>query len=595
LIQVKRLEMISDISSESWDNLVLTSEINSVFLTYEWIKCWWDTYHEDRTLLLLIAEDSNQLVGIAPLMISNSREGTLKTKLVQFASMGETDYCDFICSKENKPAVITAFMDYLKTDQSLWQKIALDNIPEESSTPVILREYLQKSDYKFMESVSQECYAMAFKGEEKFVHSVLMRNGVKGRYNFLKNHGKIEYRKAESTDEIVKELPAFFEFHKDRRLLMGDKSKFHEEKARQFFVSLSDCMMKKGWLRFDIVRYNDVPIVYHFGFVYNNRHHHYTQTFNMDYYRRSPGMVMMKCVIEDCLEHQYDELDLARGSEEYKKWFANVIRKNMRFEIYSDNIRYSIAQKKLSAKESVKTKSPKIYGILKNFLDPSTYKLFFNALNHTVRKNGLGNVTLAVLNRIRMFIFFPLKIIVFRMILSERDVNWTHGEFTIREGNYSDLKVIASEYSEMVRVRVLRLWFDRLKEGQKLYIVEKDNRIVHYSWSTVSKEILIQEMDYMYKLPREMWYLYHAYTYPKYRGLGIYTAVLRYVADRAFESGAQELCGYVLASNFAPQKGIKKTGALPMIAISMIKILFFKNLRFVEYDNEFREKLGVGS
>ena len=49
---------------------VLQQSDHTVFQTWEWLSTWWKYFGNSKRLLILLAEENDEIVGIAPLMYS---------------------------------------------------------------------------------------------------------------------------------------------------------------------------------------------------------------------------------------------------------------------------------------------------------------------------------------------------------------------------------------------------------------------------------------------------------------------------------------------------------------------------------------------
>lgn len=70
---------------EAWNRLLLKSRANNIFLTHEWVRNWWRVYGKGKKLCVLIAEDGQEIIGIAPLYEERVRFfGLLRIKKIRF-------------------------------------------------------------------------------------------------------------------------------------------------------------------------------------------------------------------------------------------------------------------------------------------------------------------------------------------------------------------------------------------------------------------------------------------------------------------------------------------------------------------------------
>jgi CelD/BcsL family acetyltransferase involved in cellulose biosynthesis len=99
-----------------------------------------------------------------------------------------------------------------------------------------------------------------------------------------------------------------------------------------------------------VVEFNDHPIAFHYGFLYNSRLIWYKPSFDINYSKCSPGKVLIKYLIEYAINNGVDELDFTVGDEKFKSHFANEKKKNVQIKIYKSASHFYIDLAKHHAK-----------------------------------------------------------------------------------------------------------------------------------------------------------------------------------------------------------------------------------------------------
>ena len=87
---------------QQWDELLKSSRVNNIFLTWDWQFSWAECFlAENRTLLILMIYKGNKLVGIAPLYIARIRQYWRTVRQICFLGFPEagSDYLDVILPK----------------------------------------------------------------------------------------------------------------------------------------------------------------------------------------------------------------------------------------------------------------------------------------------------------------------------------------------------------------------------------------------------------------------------------------------------------------------------------------------------------------
>src|SRR5207244_861480 len=79
-----------------WQRLAVQARAGTMFLTYEWLRPWWDHFGAPagRELSVLAVRDHNRaLAGLWPLMSERTRRGGIEVRRLAFLGDGETG-CD---------------------------------------------------------------------------------------------------------------------------------------------------------------------------------------------------------------------------------------------------------------------------------------------------------------------------------------------------------------------------------------------------------------------------------------------------------------------------------------------------------------------
>ena len=57
-----------------WNLLLKESNCDNIFLSWEWLYTWWESFKEGKKLFIIAAEEEGRIIGIAPLCLARSRE-----------------------------------------------------------------------------------------------------------------------------------------------------------------------------------------------------------------------------------------------------------------------------------------------------------------------------------------------------------------------------------------------------------------------------------------------------------------------------------------------------------------------------------------
>ena len=334
-IATKKREI--DITSQEWNALASDCETNTIFQTYEWFHSWWDIFGESYQLYFIAIYENQDLAGIAPLMIS----GHSSRKTLQFVGNGKSDYCDFLI-RTQKEAILFTLFDHIFQNIHKWDYICLNNIPKSSSSVEILAKICESYRCRFITGNLYQCPTLVMKGFEKETVDLINKPSLKRRYNYFSKSGRLSFVNITNQKEAQELLDIFFQQHIKRWDKRGMSSLFLNTKNRDFYRELTRNMLAKGWLLFSMLEYNDKPIAFHFGFDYNSRVIWYKPSFDIDYFKHSPGKVLLRFLIEFALSNGNSELDFTLGDEPFKQEFSNQTRTNLYLKIFKRKLDYHI-------------------------------------------------------------------------------------------------------------------------------------------------------------------------------------------------------------------------------------------------------------
>ncbi len=104
--------------SNDWDTLLGARGEEVLASNFLWVSTWWAHLRGNRALRVLIAEEGNRIVGVAPLYIETVyRKSLVPVKVCGFIGDGLSDY-GCILARDNRAAICASFLSHLKTTPS---------------------------------------------------------------------------------------------------------------------------------------------------------------------------------------------------------------------------------------------------------------------------------------------------------------------------------------------------------------------------------------------------------------------------------------------------------------------------------------------
>jgi len=326
-----RIEVYEDASAfvelqPDWNGLLQRSGTNTIFLTWEWQRTWWDWFGGQSRLSILAIWDGRELVGLAPLHVDSSSEAHGALRLVGGTEL--SDYLDVIVVADRREAAVYgALWDFLSREYArAWDVLDLHNVPASSPTLEILPSLGRASGDVEVKSVVEEVCPIinlppSWDGYLALL-SKKQRHEVRRKVSKASREADVRWYYVDDSASLDEEVEDFVTLH---RKSGAQKKAFMGEKTQGFFREIAGVAFDRGWLRLASLTINDVKAASMFCFEFNKAFLVYNSGYDPDLYPSlSTGIVLLAHCIRDAIERGLKVFDFLRGEEEYKYRFGGV-------------------------------------------------------------------------------------------------------------------------------------------------------------------------------------------------------------------------------------------------------------------------------
>ena len=311
-----------------WNEVVARSGTNTVFQTFEWNDAWHAAYGSRWHSMTLVAHRGDALVAIAPMVVDRSTPGLPR---VTFQGCNNADYQDFIGAPDT--ATIQAFLDALMS-QMPGAVIELSNIPAASVTNGLIASAARAAGLWPLRRADSPCPTLLLRDQRVQAQQLLRKYSLRRPLNYFSRRGTLTTHRMISREDALGQLGDFFEQHIRRWQDTSTPSRFRDSETRRFFEQLVLRLNGTGWLDFSVIRLNDKPLAYHFGYSYAGTLTWYKPSFEIAEGRHSPGLLLIRHLIERALSEGLEEIDFTIGAEQFKSRFTNHVRSNVSWRLY---------------------------------------------------------------------------------------------------------------------------------------------------------------------------------------------------------------------------------------------------------------------
>ena len=315
---------------EDWNSTLRRSNEDNIFSTWEWLSTWWKCFGKQRKLMIQLVKNKNDIVAIAPLMLTAHRIFRFPLNKIEFIGTGFSDYCNFILTKEKKRS-LELFLDRLNDRTINYDCVDLKQIPETAEYASLLRKLAVRRSMFIERSVST-CYYMRLPDSRRTFKANIRRKTRREQERALRRLAeeyKVEFKIYNDVDSTKEAVKMFFQLHQKRWIFKGSQGLVSSPMIRIFFSDICRIFAENGWLNLSFLMADGEPISSLFGFEYNGKYYAYLSGFDPAYHKYSPGNLLVMHVAEDCVRRKLKEYDFLRGNEFYKRSWTSLNRKNI--------------------------------------------------------------------------------------------------------------------------------------------------------------------------------------------------------------------------------------------------------------------------
>ncbi len=316
--------------------------------TFEWLSLWYKHFGQDCELFTLVARESGEITGIAPLMIHRRAavyRGLVKLRTLSFIGYGFTDNSDFFII-EDRERLVSAFLDYMFENDELWDEIRLTQLSDASPNFELLKAGLAREGHEPETEPLIGSPYVQIEGEfEPYYESLgknLRRDVAKKMRRLVEAGVELDFDVITRIDEgLLEELR---EFNRKRFEATQHRSFFLNEQRFNFVCDMTKTFNEKGWWRLFLFRSKGSLVAYRLCFAYNDVIYDWNTSYDVEYFKYSLGKILLKPVLAYCFDEGFKVFDFMAGDEDYKLKWTDLVRTNYQLSVQKASLKTRLAK-----------------------------------------------------------------------------------------------------------------------------------------------------------------------------------------------------------------------------------------------------------
>jgi len=323
----------------AWNGLLYNSTSIVIHLTHEWFKSWWESFHQNNDLrIIIISDHDNQLIAIAPFMVTDSSYRGIHIKKICFMSNGHSPFANFIIKEDKIAESIQAIFSYLETFQD-WHMIEFRKL--NSSDPVYesVLDYLKESKCLYGIKRNIETPFIVIDSDwDTFLRSrsTKFRKVLRNKINRVNKTGDLLIERIEisgSKDDVLQEM---LEVSKNswKRQIGTDLAGNLDSKC--FYMKLCDFLGPQGIITLWLLRKGGKAIAFEFHLTYNDTVYPIRADYDESFKSLSPGSILEFNILKALFEEgKVTEYNSCGHTYDYLLNWTDNTRKHYDIEIFS--------------------------------------------------------------------------------------------------------------------------------------------------------------------------------------------------------------------------------------------------------------------
>lgn len=323
-----------------WNRLLEKSSSNNVFLTFEWLDCWWQAYGKEKKLNILLVKEADAVMAIAALMSENALRAGLPVKIISFIYNDNASRADFILSERPREC-LGAVINWLESNKNRWDVIELQNIAEGSPSYEILKTILGEIGFPFaIKDGLRSPFVPVNTGWEAYFasRSRNFRKNLRHLNNRISKEGVYTVEEINDADKNRKAPESIFAISAKSWKARCKRDISAREEDRKFYKSLYEAAAKNGWLKLWILKLNETAICYEYHLKYDSKVYSLRSDFDERYKNISPGTYLSCQIMKSYFGDSVREYDFCGHDDGYKKNWASLARRHYTFVIYNNSV-----------------------------------------------------------------------------------------------------------------------------------------------------------------------------------------------------------------------------------------------------------------
>jgi CelD/BcsL family acetyltransferase involved in cellulose biosynthesis len=319
---VTTTERLAEVAG-AWNTLWRDSDA-LIFQSHTWVSAWWTTIPDrnQRALRIGLVWHGERLVAVAPLAVARRRG----VRLLEWAAASYTDYGDILVARDCPPDVLTRLWRQIRKSGG-YDIVALNRLLPNAAAramiatsaeagPALRRNHRTEPSFRVAPPWTTGTAWLESQNKK-------LRQNYRRGYKALEETGPAKFRLLGDDEPLAPVLARTAELKRKWLARQGRESDLFDAGAATL-PALVEALKQAGILRVFVIECAGQMVAVSLNFVQRHTMMAFVTTYDPDFERASPGMLLMVDYVRWSIDQGLQLVDFLCGDEPFKLRFANA-------------------------------------------------------------------------------------------------------------------------------------------------------------------------------------------------------------------------------------------------------------------------------
>ncbi len=328
-----------------WNDTVDRAGLTHPFLRHEWLRCWWDSFGEGRSLAVMVVRAGSRIIALAPLMFETVRMYGVPVRRVQFLHNDHTPKADVIVA-ERPDEVYAALWKTLQDGRDRWDVLQLSQLQYDSPTHEYVGRLAAAGSHPTVLWQSDNSPYLELTSDW---NAYLKGRNAKLRQNLRNRLNRLTTQCGEPRLEVLADLDAILGARDEALALEASGWKREagtaicsDRQVLRFYTSLADRAGASGWLRLLFLNVNGRRIATSYASRYQNRLSFFKTGYDPAFAAYAPFKLLTYFTIRDGYSDGLREVDFLGDAEPWKLEWTSTTRPHDWLFVFGHTLRSKV-------------------------------------------------------------------------------------------------------------------------------------------------------------------------------------------------------------------------------------------------------------